>query len=44
MAAVCPLRLGAINPLDLSDEGLLVDLEDRIEDGADLLAFGGHER
>jgi phosphatidylserine/phosphatidylglycerophosphate/cardiolipin synthase-like enzyme len=28
------------HPLDLSDEGLLADLEDRIEDGADLLGFG----
>jgi phosphatidylserine/phosphatidylglycerophosphate/cardiolipin synthase-like enzyme len=27
------------HPLDLSDEGLLADLEDRIEDGADLLGF-----
>jgi phosphatidylserine/phosphatidylglycerophosphate/cardiolipin synthase-like enzyme len=26
-------------PLDLSDEGLLADLEDRVEDGADLLAL-----
>jgi phosphatidylserine/phosphatidylglycerophosphate/cardiolipin synthase-like enzyme len=28
------------HPLDLSDEGLLADLEDRIEDGADLLGLG----
>jgi phosphatidylserine/phosphatidylglycerophosphate/cardiolipin synthase-like enzyme len=27
------------HPLDLSDEGLLADLEDRIEDGAQLLAL-----
>jgi phosphatidylserine/phosphatidylglycerophosphate/cardiolipin synthase-like enzyme len=29
-------------PLDLSDEGLLKDLEDRIEDGGHLLALDGH--
>lgn len=29
-------------PLDLSDEGLLADLEDRIEDGGHLLALDGH--
>ena len=28
------------HPLDLSDEGLLADLEDRVEDGADLLGLG----
>ncbi len=28
------------HPLDLSDQGLLADLEDRIEDGADLLGLG----
>jgi phosphatidylserine/phosphatidylglycerophosphate/cardiolipin synthase-like enzyme len=30
-------------PLDLSDEGLLADLEDRIEDGGHLLALDGHQ-
>jgi phosphatidylserine/phosphatidylglycerophosphate/cardiolipin synthase-like enzyme len=30
-------------PLDLSDEGLLADLEDRIEDGGHLLALDGHK-
>src|SRR5262249_52787085 len=30
-------------PLDLSDEGLLADLEDRIEDSARLLALKGHD-
>ena len=29
-------------PLDLSDEGLLADLDDRIEDGGHLLALDGH--
>ena len=29
-------------PLDLSDEGLLADLEDRTEDGGHLLALDGH--
>jgi len=29
-------------PLDLSDEGLLADLEDRIEDGGHLLSLKGH--
>jgi phosphatidylserine/phosphatidylglycerophosphate/cardiolipin synthase-like enzyme len=29
-------------PLDLSDEGLLADLEDRIEEGGHLLALDGH--
>jgi phosphatidylserine/phosphatidylglycerophosphate/cardiolipin synthase-like enzyme len=29
-------------PLDLSDEGLLADLEDRIEDGGHLLSLEGH--
>jgi cardiolipin synthase len=29
-------------PLDLSDEGLLADLEDRIEDGGHLLSLDGH--
>jgi len=29
-------------PLDLSDEGLLADLEDRIADGGHLLALDGH--
>ena len=29
-------------PLDLSDEGLLADLEDRIEDSGHLLALDGH--
>ena len=28
------------HPLDLSDEGLLADLEDRIDDGAELLGLG----
>jgi phosphatidylserine/phosphatidylglycerophosphate/cardiolipin synthase-like enzyme len=28
------------HPLDLSDEGLLADLEDRIEDGGELLGIG----
>jgi cardiolipin synthase len=32
------------HPLDLSDEGLLADLEDRIEDGARLLGLGSQER
>jgi phosphatidylserine/phosphatidylglycerophosphate/cardiolipin synthase-like enzyme len=32
------------HPLDLSDEGLLADLEDRIEDGAKLLGLGSQER
>jgi hypothetical protein len=31
-------------PLDLSDEGLLEDLESRVKDAKDLLALnGGHE-
>ncbi len=30
-------------PLDLSDEGLLADLEDRIEDGGHLLSLDGHQ-
>ena len=30
-------------PLDLSDEGLLADLEDRIEGGGHLLALEGHQ-
>jgi cardiolipin synthase len=30
-------------PLDLSDEGLLADLEDRIEGGGHLLALDGHK-
>jgi phosphatidylserine/phosphatidylglycerophosphate/cardiolipin synthase-like enzyme len=29
-------------PLDLSDEGILADLDDRIEDGGHLLALDGH--
>jgi len=29
-------------PLVLSDEGLLADLEDRIEDGGHLLSLDGH--
>jgi cardiolipin synthase A/B len=29
-------------PLDLSDEGLLADLEDRISEGGHLLALDGH--
>ena len=29
-------------PLDLTDEGLLADLEDRIEDGGHLLSLDGH--
>jgi len=31
-------------PLDLSDEGLLEDLQDRIEGGEELLALGAHPR
>ena len=31
---------GHSHPLDLSDEGLLADLEDRTEDGAELLGLG----
>ena len=29
-------------PLDLSDDGILADLDDRIEDGGHLLALDGH--
>jgi len=29
-------------PLDLTDDGLLADLDDRIDDGGHLLALDGH--